>query len=212
MLGWTVVLPVKPWSLAKARLLVPDSVRPLLARAFALDVLDALRRSPDVGHVVIVTAEGGLRSEARHDTTVLVDRPLVTVDPLNAAILIGRAWALTRRQCQPIVVVPSDVACLTPEALANVFAEAAGRRGIVVDAAGVGTAMLLAPRPAQLLPAYGPGSAEAHRLLGYVEVARHERRARLDVDTLSDLSEARRLGLGARASETEPRTFHLDSV
>ncbi len=77
----------------------------------------------------------------------------------------------------------------------------------VADAAGTGTTMLAAGPQAELGLAFGPGSRDRHRGLGAVEIVSkgipHDlARLRRDVDTLEDLSDARRLGVGGYTDAT----------
>lgn len=207
MSGFTVVYPVKPWRLGKSRLALDSRPRQELARAFALDVLDVLREVEAVEHVLVVSDEGELRSAAnRIGATVLSDRPLVSNDSLNDAIRAGARWAVVRRPLSPIVVVPSDLPALTPEALAGALASGSdGDRAFVPDAWSRGTTLLIAPDPVQLVPDFGGHSAQRHAAAGYRELTDCDPRVRTDVDTIEQLRAARHLGLGSRSTAVVDR-------
>jgi 2-phospho-L-lactate guanylyltransferase len=202
MTGWTTIIPVKPWALAKSRLEVLDSTREDLARAFSLDVLECVLATPGIDRIVVVTAEPEMAARARHAGAVaLTDRPMLSLDAVNDAVRIGQRWARVRARQAPIVVVPSDLAALTPSALTGVLATI-GRhdRSFVPDLANVGTTLLAASSPALVSPAYGPDSARRHRALGCREALLIDPRARCDVDTPRDLHEAEVLGLSHHTS------------
>lgn len=200
--GWTAVVPVKPWALAKSRLHLVESHRDAVARAFAQDTLRVLAEAPSVARVVVVTVQKEMWSIAREwGARAVADRPLLTNDPLNAAVTTGRGWALSRHAASPIVVVPADLAAMTVEALETALVALAEREsGFVADLAGTGTTLLAARTPAVLCSAYGRGSAAHHRALGLREAIGLDPRVRLDVDSRADLAEAQHLGLGPCAT------------
>jgi 2-phospho-L-lactate guanylyltransferase len=67
----------------------------------------------------------------------------------------------------------------------------------VPDVEGTGTTLLTAKRPALLQPKFGVGSASAHASSGAVRLAGWGlSRVRRDVDSVADLFEAARLGVG----------------
>lgn len=199
----TVIVPIKPWALAKSRLHVPAPVREQLSRGFALDVLDVIADTPHVGHLIVVTTEIEIRSLGRRrGATVLSDRSMMSANSLNDAVLHARSWSMARRPSSPAVVVPSDLPALTVAALSGalemMFAYA---RSFVPDSAGTGTTMLSARRPADLSPVYGPQSARSHTLAGHRAVPEVDVRARHDVDTAQDLTKAGLLGLRPHTSD-----------
>jgi len=209
----TVIVPVKPWRLAKSRLDLGRDARERLARAFALDVVAAVAASPLVGRLVIVSAEAELASEGRrHGAVVLADRPLLTPTPLTAAIEQGRGWALAHRPGAPVVVVPADLPALTTSVFDEVVRRAARfRSAFVPDAAGLGTTIAWSQCARRLRPRYGPNSAARHRAIGSVGLVGADLRARIDVDTRDDLSEARRLGLGPRTTQVVGEIVAIDA-
>lgn len=198
MTGWTAIMPVKPWGLAKSRLDLHDDDRMRLARAFSLDVLDVVLAAEQVDRVVVVTAENELGAIARNaGAIVVVDRPMLARGLLNRAIDSARQWAKVNTPSAPLVVVPGDLAALTASVLDETLTLlAAHERSFVPDAFGMGTTLLAASRPELLVPAYGPRSSLHHSDAGYRAMPHVDHRARRDVDTAADLAEARRLGVG----------------
>jgi 2-phospho-L-lactate/phosphoenolpyruvate guanylyltransferase len=95
---------------------------------------------------------------------------------------------------------------LRPDELAAALAAAErAPRCFVADAHGTGTTLLTAMRTG-LRPAFGPGSAAAHRAGGAVELTGDWPGLVRDVDTEADLRAALRLGIGPR---TRGLTVHV---
>jgi 2-phospho-L-lactate guanylyltransferase len=195
---FTAIIPVKPSSLAKSRIDLPAHNRSLLARAFASDVLTAVGSSDLIDAILIITARDDLAEQARrHHAVILRDRPLLARDGLNSAIGIGGHWASSRREKNPVVVVPSDLPCLTSALLDETLRLMRGDgSAFVPDRSGSGTTLLSASTPRLLLPSYGPGSRRRHAQLGATCVDDVVPHARHDVDTLDDLAAALPLGVG----------------
>ena len=194
----TAVVPVKPLARAKSRLALPVEQRRALALAFALDTVAALRGSPHVGAIVVVTADPDVQ-RCLHDLPVHLLR-----DPgggLLSAVTAGCALASARWPTAGLAVVPADLPCLTPGAITRVL-QLSQRvdSAFVPDSASTGTTFVVRPPGRRLLARYGPGSAAQHRALGLVCLDDAPHGARQDVDTLSDLQAAAVLGLGARSA------------
>ncbi|MRJ75032.1 2-phospho-L-lactate guanylyltransferase [Aeromicrobium sp. SMF47] len=198
MTGWTAVVPVKPWGLAKSRLDLPGEERMQLARAFSLDVLDVVLAAEHVDRVVVVTAETQLGTIARRaGAHVIVDRPMLARGLLNRAIDAGRQWAQVHAPAAPFVVVPGDLPALTAQLLDDALELlAAHERSFVPDASGMGTTLLAVARPALMTPSYGHRSALLHSDAGFRPTPDVDPRCRRDVDTAADLAQARHLGVG----------------
>ena len=190
-----MIVPVKPWLLAKSRLVTTR--RTALAQAFALDTLDLLGSTPDVGRVVVVSAEPRLAGEARRrGFGLVVDRPLLSQRGLDAAADLGRRWALRESPGDRIVILPADLPCLTPAGLYDVLRSLEHHdEAFVRDLDGDGTTLVSAAEPRQLRSAYGQGSAARHAAQGCTEVLEVPLAARRDVDTLDDLAQAFTMGL-----------------
>lgn len=200
---YTVVMPMKAWDRAKSRLHADPAVRRALAEAFARDTLAAVLSCPEVGEVVVVT-RGELvvehvRSAGARVIQEPADRPL---DTLGSAIRHGIAWAAEHRPHAPLAVVPSDLPALTPTALGELLRAATEHPfAFVADANGDGTTILTSRTPDLMRAGYGPGSAERHRGYGAYELVASDG-LRQDVDVLSDLAAAGRLGLGPHTRRT----------
>lgn len=200
-MSWTVIMPIKPWDGAKSRLHADPAVRRDLARAFALDAIDAVLGCADVGRVVVVTSGDEVSECARRVGAVIVAEPFDPgADPLGAAVHAGATWAMDHRPTAPVAVIPADLPSLTSDDLDRVLAAGIGHPlAFVADADGTGTTVLMSRRPAQLRAGYGPGSAERHRSYGAVELtAPHG--VRRDVDEFSELLEAYEIGVGPRTA------------
>ncbi len=207
MTGWTVIVPAKPWHLAKSRL--RTARRPELARAFVLDLLDVLESTDEVGRIVLVSAEPELHAEARRrDLALVADRAVSTLGRLNTAVAVGRHWAVAHAPTAPVAVLPADLPCLTPGSLSTVLrALAPHARAYVPDYGRGGTTLVTAQVPARLRSAYGPGSAARHARLELHGVIDAPIEARRDVDTVEDLAAALALGVGPRTrAAADPRS------
>ncbi|UPK73635.1 2-phospho-L-lactate guanylyltransferase [Nocardioidaceae bacterium SCSIO 66511] len=217
--GWTVIIPAKAAERAKTRLAPTyEGLRPSMARAFALDTIRATCECDRVNRVVVVTDDEVLGDTVRGWRAVTV-----VADPggdLNAAIRAGADAAPARART---AVVPADLPALTATMLASTLDLAAPHdRAVVADGEGVGTTLLSARTPAQLRPAYGPGSFAAHRDSGAIVIdIRADAGIRRDVDVPRHLTEAAMLGVGPstrrvlerirKREETEPTTDPVSS-
>jgi len=203
--AWNIIIPVKDTGLAKTRL-APFSQphRAALALAFALDAATAARRCPAVLQVVAVTSDRAAgRALAAIGVHVVPDEPDAG---LNHAVAHGAAVVRHGDPRSGIAAMCGDLPALRAADLTRAFALAADLpHWFVADAEGTGTTMLAAVPGAELRPAFGPGSRVRHRDLGAVDVRTDSAtgslaRLRRDVDTLDDLSDARRLGVGTYTS------------
>jgi 2-phospho-L-lactate/phosphoenolpyruvate guanylyltransferase len=195
--GWGVVVPVKHLDVAKSRLAVGSgSDRRALALAFAEDVVLAALACPAVGHVLVVTDDEDVAPALRAlGAEVTGDRPNAGLD---AALVHGEAVLRGADPALGVVAVSADLPALRADDLAEVLA-ATARRTVVADAQGTGTTLLAAAPGVALAPAYGPGSLARHLATGAVALPGPPG-ARRDVDTLDDLAEALRLGVGPRTA------------
>lgn len=184
---WTVVVPVKGTAAAKSRLgaTVP------LARAIALDTVEAAIGSRAVARVIVVTAIGEASEFERLGATIVAD--LGT--GLGAAVRSGLAAAGDSR----VAVLLGDLPALVPDELDAALASAAAHPlAFVPDADGIGSSLVTALSALDHRPAFGADSARAHLAAGYVELAMPaDSGLRRDVDTraqLDGLASAGRLG------------------
>lgn len=188
--GAAVLVPVKAFRLAKARLAttLPADERAALARRMADHVLDAAAPLPTA---VVCDDDQVARWAASR-------RAIVLLEPgrgLNGAVEAG-VTQLEAAGATEIVVVHGDLP------LAEGIAGLAGHGGItlVPDHRDDGTTVVCLPAGAGFRFSYGPGSfrrhvAEAERLGLSLRVVR-EPGLRLDVDVPDDIAAAAALGQG----------------
>ncbi|MER6916199.1 2-phospho-L-lactate guanylyltransferase [Streptomyces sp. NPDC000594] len=201
---WSLVIPLKPLTLAKSRLAstAGEALRPRLALAFALDTVAAALACPAVRDVAVVTddrtAGGAL---ARLGARIVPDTP---GDGLNAALVHGVLAVRGTRPGVPVAALNADLPALRPAELARVLSHAAGfPRAFLPDAAGIGTTLLAAGRGVELRPGFGGRSRSRHSASGAVEIRLDGvDSVRRDVDTGDDLAAALALGVGPRTTES----------
>ncbi|MDH4158795.1 MAG: 2-phospho-L-lactate guanylyltransferase [Actinomycetota bacterium] len=194
---WTVVIPLKGSARAKTRLALPASQRRAWARAFAVDTVAAAVACPVVRRVVVVTDDSEWRASPPEGSTVVVDDAEV-----NAAIRHAVGGDPV-----PVAALPGDLPALRPGDLQAALV-AAGRRAprVLADRAGSGTVLLTAPSGPALNPAFGSNSYAGHIAGGAVALRDGGWPGlRCDVDTLADLAEALRVGVGAATSAAARR-------
>jgi 2-phospho-L-lactate guanylyltransferase len=193
---WSVVVPVKSLAEAKSRLgPLPAGGRPRLALAFALDAVTAVRRSPAVGGVFVVTADD---EAARHLGALgAVIVPDDRAGGLNGAFAAGTRAALAQAPAWRVAALTADLPCLRARDLTAVLEGAGPGRAFVPDAPGTGTTLLLADAAGSLDPRFGPDSRREHEKSGAALVEPVGVSLRRDVDTREDLDDAIRLGVGA---------------
>jgi 2-phospho-L-lactate guanylyltransferase len=178
-LRWSLVIPVKVLALAKSRITgLPGPRRAELALAMAADTVAAVAACPAVDTVIVVT------------------------DGLNPALAFGAAYADERWPGRGRAGMAADLPALGAAELGRALAEAAqARQAFVADAAGTGTTLYTAGPGVAFTPRFGPQSREAHRSAGAVEVLLPGLDGlRRDVDTIADLRDAARIGLGPHTS------------
>jgi 2-phospho-L-lactate guanylyltransferase len=191
---WQVVVPVKGTDGAKTRLgVAPSEHRLSLARAFALDTLEAVANAlrPRPGsRLVVVSADTAEGSWPVAD--------LVVPDPgrgLNPAIELGLA-ACEEDAFRAVLL--GDLPSLTAADLNRALDAAEPlARGLVPDADGRGSVLVTAAPGIRLVPSFGRDSARAHADAGFADLHVQLPRLRADVDDLADLDAALVLGVGA---------------
>ena len=202
---FAAIVPIRSWTTGKSRLDLDDTVRESLGRAFALDVVAVLQDSPRIGLVVVVSSDAEVLT-----TFTSCDAEDDRGRGLNDAVAQGCAHALARGWSR-IVVVPSDLPCVTVPALDETLAMSEGHTHTYCpDAGGEGTSLVISNDPANLVTSYGPGSSSAHRSAGLVPLLGAPLEVRCDVDTLEHLREAQGFGTGlhtaAVLAELSPRS------
>lgn len=204
-----LVVPVKPLSLAKTRLLGAadrgigePGAHARLALALALDTVAAAARSIRVRHLVVISSDPAVAEElAVRGVEVIPDNP---VPNLNAAYELGARFLLARDPRTPVGALQADLPALHPDELddaVGVFCASGHARAYCRDADGTGTTLLLAAAGVALDPRFGRGSAQRHADSGAVALAGEWPGLRRDVDTSDDLRAAAGIGLGAHTVE-----------
>lgn len=182
------MIPLKATTRGKSRLGLPDVPRAALALAMARDTIAAVLDAGPVSSVVVVT-------EDRHDAAALVAdgvQVVVTdVRGLNESLLAAAGWLAAAGRPGPVAVLPGDLPFLTSDDLSAALSAAGGSAGVVADADGTGTTLLVAPSAAQLRPLFGIGSYRRHLDDGAVAlVVAGDSSLHRDVDVLADLLES----------------------
>jgi 2-phospho-L-lactate guanylyltransferase len=191
--SWTVVIPLKPPGVGKSRL----GADPSLARAIALDTVDAASRAYQVSRLIVVTADERLASEVKElhkDAEVIIE---------SAARGIASAIAVGLHHVPgdgDRAVLLGDLPGLLPEDLDVALDLAADvDRAFVRDAEGTGTTLVTARSGIPFAEHFGLGSAEAHRAAGFVDLDIPARSTlRYDVDDAAQLEALALRGLGTR--------------
>ncbi|MCM3887220.1 2-phospho-L-lactate guanylyltransferase [Frankia sp. R82] len=203
---WTVLLPLKNLDRAKSRLQRPDRRR--LALAMALDTVTAVLANPSghVGAVVVVSNDRTVgETLTRAPGTALDTRLLIVADlpdqGLNPALRHGARQARRHWPDRPVAAMSADLPALRPAELYRALTAAAAHdRAVLADTAGSGTVLLTTMPGIDLAPRFGPDSNADHRRSGAVDLTTvlgaAVRGLRRDVDTIADLAEALRLGVG----------------
>jgi 2-phospho-L-lactate/phosphoenolpyruvate guanylyltransferase len=198
-LRWSLVIPVKVLALAKSRLTgLAGPARAELALAMAADTVAAACAAAD--SVIVVTDDAQARAELSGLGAVVVpDEP---GDGLNAALRFGAAQADERWPGRGRAGLAADLPALGAAELGMALAAAAtAGQAFVPDAAGTGTTLYTAVPGVTFWPRFGPGSRAAHLSAGVVELRIPGRSGlRRDVDTMDDLRDAARIGLGPRTA------------
>jgi 2-phospho-L-lactate guanylyltransferase len=193
---FSLMIPMKPWHLAKSRLEGAAGIAPDLARAFALDAIAAAGACTLVDGIHVITDQADF---ALPGVVVLPDEGR---GDLNAAIRAAEVRVRRLQGDRPLATMCADLPSLLAEDLDEALrlASTGPARRHVADAAGTGTTLLLA-REGDLDPHFGPDSSRLHRESGAIGIDTAVTTLRRDVDTAEDLAAARLLGVGAHTSE-----------
>jgi 2-phospho-L-lactate guanylyltransferase len=156
--------------------------------AIRADTVQAARQAAAVARVILIGDVPG-------DGITLVQHSA----GLNGALRDGAAYAIERWPDDGVAALVGDLPALRAGELdAALAAAAAHPRGFVADAHGTGTTLLTATPGTALEPRFGSGSARRHATSAAPLPAGPG--LRTDVDTLTDLAAAARLGLGAHTA------------
>ena len=196
-LRWSLVIPVKVLALAKSRLTgLAGPRRAELALAMAADTVAAATACTVVDSVVVVTDDAAAAALLSGLGAIVVpDEP---GDGLNPALTFGAAQAGEFWPGRGRAGLAADLPALAPAELGRALTEAAKvPEAFVADAEGTGTTLYTARPPAAFRPRFGAGSRAAHLSGGVVELQLPGLDGlRRDVDTVADLRDAARIGLG----------------
>lgn len=123
-------------------------------------------------------------------------------DPLNAAITEGIRVAHQQYPLCHVAVLTGDLPALTTADVETTLAAASAHdRAMVADEEGTGTTTLLARAGIAFTPRFGLGSRAAHEAAGHVPLDLPATASiRRDVDTVDNLAEVLRRGVGAHTS------------
>ncbi len=173
---WTIVIPVKPPEIGKSRLDLPGLDRVALARAIALDTIEA---AAEVAHVVVVTA----------DPTISLPGVEIVAEDAPRGIDVAVAAGLAAGPDELRAVLLGDLPGLQPGDLAEALELADETRlGAVPDEERHGTTLVTA-REGELPAAFGDGSWRRHLAAGFLELPVPTRSTlRRDVDTPDHLT------------------------
>lgn len=197
---YALLVPVKPPAVGKSRLVgLGDDERRALARAFALDTVEAALGARHVGALLAVTDDALFSAEL---TSMGCDAipDGVSLD-LNGTLRQAAAEAARRWPDLVPVALCADLPALRSADLDAALAEISAGTGpaYVADTEGVGTTLYVASH-ADFDPQYGLASAAVHEARGARPVRAAVPTLRRDVDDLDDLTEAMTYGVGPRTS------------
>ncbi len=196
---WSVVIPVKRLPDAKSRLApLSGEHRAALALAFASDTVVAATASPLVDAVFVVT--GDQRVARRLGALGARILPDETPGGLNGAVESGRARALAEYPRRRVAALTADLPGLLAEDLTGALSAAPDGRAFVADVPGSGTTLLLSDVHGTLSARFGVDSRYAHEASGALLLSGVGRSLRRDVDTVEDLEDAVRFGVGAHTA------------
>jgi len=181
---WSIVTPLKPAAIGKSRLLVPGVDHRHLARAIALDTIDAASACPRVVEIAVVTAEplDGLPDVARS---------VREAHPTGITDAVAQGERTLRRDTHHAVLL-GDLPGLDPADLTHALDEAVlVDRGAVADADGTGTTLVTARQGLALITRFGHDSFARHLDAGLVALrVRRNSSLTQDVDIIDHLARA----------------------
>jgi 2-phospho-L-lactate guanylyltransferase len=194
--GWTIVIPLKPPGVGKTRL-GSDAE---LARAIALDTVEAAGAATSVSRVIVITADAALADELDEVAGVEV---VAETRPAGIASAIARGLAHAGTEGDdnvPHAALLGDLPGLVAAELDDVLAQAQRYdRAFVADADGSGTTLVTARGGLPLEERFGPGSAAAHLAAGLAQLdVPPASSVRWDVDDPRQLADLAARGIGPR--------------
>lgn len=205
--AYVVVVPVKPPAYGKSRLApLGGEVRHDLARAIALDTVEAVAGCAFVARVLVTTDDADLADDCRALGAEVV--PDGAGADLNATLVQAAREAVRRESGDAqavsspgVVALCADLPSLRPDDLADALAEVPGHQtAYVPDAAGTGTTLFAATDLESFAPRFGPDSAARHERAGAARIGMELPRLRADVDAPAEIERALDLGVGPRTA------------
>ena len=162
----SALVPVKALTQAKSRLLpqLKQTGIHLLMKAMLSDVLQALKAVEEIELCSVVTPDPEVAKLAE---SMGVDPLLRTDSGLNPSLAVATK-ELEQRGAASLLIVPGDLPTIQPREVTMLYQhlKLQGGSGIgLVPANDGGTAALLRSPPSVIPTAFGPESANAHRIL-----------------------------------------------
>jgi 2-phospho-L-lactate guanylyltransferase len=157
-----VLLPVKPFHLAKSRL--ADTLSPAAREALVRDglrhTLDVLREVQQVGHTLVISADPLVWEIALSYGVDILEE--VDVPGLNESLALGLR-SLQQHGAEAVMILPVDLPRLNAQNLQGKINKLVSPGMVIVpDRHGDGTNLLLFAPPDLVPTAFGAGSFERH--------------------------------------------------
>lgn len=189
---WRVLIPVKALDLAKSRIELVAPMRRSLAIAMLNDVIAACAGVPEVHGVAVVTADDDAATWARSSQAAVIRCPGVG---LNHDLTTAMNEVAATSPELGIAIIVADLPSLSTDDLRAVLHEAPSDSAAFVAGQDGGTTILLQPPGISIQPAFGINSSASHRHVANELVSAPDA-LRCDVDSMDDLFEAARVGVG----------------
>jgi 2-phospho-L-lactate guanylyltransferase len=205
------IVPVRESSAAKTRLAgaLSKKQRAALSLAMLSDVLDALRRTKEVGSIVLVTRDiNAARLGTAKGARVLSEG---RSHGLNPALRTGIRF-VEREGADRVLIVPADVPLAKPKDLNRILRAGHETSVLIVPSYDGGGTNALFLRPPSIMPiSYGRNSFKRHCSLARKKGLRARilklRSLQLDVDTPFDLRQIRLASGNTRSQKLLRRGF-----
>lgn len=158
-----VLLPVKPFHLAKSRLrdVLSAKERKTFVREGLIHTLDILKDVPEVWRILVISADPHAWEIAlKYEVDIYEE---LEVPGLNESVACGQRWA-SEHEADTVMVLPIDLPNLNAECLRSKIAKLNGGAGMAIapDRHLQGTNFLMVTPPDLIQTAYGEGSFERH--------------------------------------------------
>ena len=194
---WVVVVPAKPFHLAKTRCreLTTDQ-RGQLARAMLSDVVRSLSQVPQVRAVIVAGRDPDVVSTALACGAAVAGCTAGT--GLNHEVGEALTCAAQASPGARLAIAMADLPYASPSDFASALAAAQPwPQAIVADGEGTGTTMVMIEKPHDFAHLLGCGSRRKFTAAGFHDLSVTGTRLRRDVDTVAQLTSLEIEGLGA---------------